>query len=226
MDLTYNMDVDQDSKWIMITSNKDAKELLFYVSEIGHFRAGQKFFTERSGKEEYYIIFTVSGRGVMMHKGKEISLEKNNAVLIYCHDYQYYATASSEPWEHYWVHFNGKGAKNYYNIINENTILSVHIKEAEGFLANMEGIMRNSGVNDIRQSVMSSMYITNMLTMMVMGKYSIDNVKSTYTASDAEADDQASYAKIMRSQLRSTILPRSPIFPSIILSSCSNNLPE
>ena len=39
MDLTYNMDVDQDSKWIMITSNKDAKELLFYVSEIGHFRA-------------------------------------------------------------------------------------------------------------------------------------------------------------------------------------------
>ena len=177
MDLTYNMDVAQDSKRIMITSNKDAKELLFYVSEIGHFRAGQKFFTERSGKEEYYIIFTVSGRGVMMHKGKEISLEKNNAVLIYCHDYQYYATASSEPWEHYWVHFNGKGAKNYYNIINENTILSVHIKEAEGFLANMEGIMRNSGVNDIRQSVMSSMYITNMLTMMVMGKYSIDNVK-------------------------------------------------
>ena len=177
MNLTYNMDVDQDSKWIMITSDKDAKELLFYVSEIGHFRAGRDFFTERSGKEEYYILFTVAGRGIMRHKGQTISLDKNNAVMIYCHDYQYYATASHEPWEHYWVHFNGTGAKNYYNIINESKIASVRIEEIEGFIGNMEEIMRHPGVNDIRQSVMSSMHITNMLTMMVMGKYSVDNVK-------------------------------------------------
>ena len=42
---------------------------------------------------------------------------------------------------------------------------------------NLEEIMRNPGVNDIKQSVMSSMHITNLLTMMVMGKYSVDNVK-------------------------------------------------
>lgn len=177
MRLSYNMDVDKDSKWIMITPNQNARELLFYVSEIGHFRAGTGFYTERTEKEEYYILFTVSGQGVMRHKGQEIALDKNSAVMIYCHDYQYYATVSKEPWEHYWVHFNGEGAGNYYNIINEGGISKVYISDKENFARNLEEIMRNPGVNDIKQSVMSSMHITNLLTMMVMGKYSGDNVK-------------------------------------------------
>lgn len=178
MKLSYNMDVDSESKWIMITPNQNAKELLFYVSEIGHFRAGKSFYTERSGKDEYYILFTVAGQGVMRHKGQELLLGKNSVIVIYCHEYQYYASASDEPWEHYWVHFNGKGAENYYNIINESGICNIYLDDKENFIRNIEGIMENPGVNDIKQSVMSSMYITNLLTQMVMGKYSVENVKS------------------------------------------------
>ncbi len=175
--LKYNLDVEKDFKWIMITANQNAKELLFYVSEIGHFNAGKDFYTERSEKKEYYILFTISGEGVLKHKDQTIRLKKNHAVMIYCNEYQYYATANEDNWNHMWVHFNGTGADSYDNIINDSGVSCVHIDDPEKFINEMEEIMKNPGVNDIKQSVMASLHLTNMLTMMALGKYSVQNLK-------------------------------------------------
>lgn len=175
--LNYNLDVSNDSKWIICTPNREAKELLLHVSEIGHFYAGPNFYTDRAGKKEYYIIYTVSGCGVMRHKGQKLILSKHEAVLIYCEEHQFYGTISDEIWDHYWVHFNGSGAENYYNLINEDGISRIQIEDTDGFVENMEGIMRNSGALDMRQSVMSSMHVTNLLTMLAMGKYDVKNVR-------------------------------------------------
>lgn len=171
MQLNYNLDVGHDSKWLICTPNKEAKELLLHVSEIGHFDAGRNFFTDRAGKPEYFILYTVSGCGVLRHQGQKLILSRHEAVLIYCEEHQFYGTISEENWDHYWVHFNGTGAENYYNLINADGIASVHIDDQDACIENFEGIMCNSGALDMRQSVMSSMHVTNLLTMIAMGKY-------------------------------------------------------
>ncbi len=185
--LNFYLDVDKTYKWIMITPNQNAKELPFSVSEVGHFKAGPNFYTERTGKKEYYILYTISGRGIIKHKGQTLQLEKNTAILIYCEDYHHYATDSSDSWEHVWIHFNGVGAKSYYDIVNDTAIKSVFIEDTADFMKNIKNIMSNPGVNDIKQSMMISLHITNILTAMAMGKYRVKDTKVMLQHKDSMA---------------------------------------
>lgn len=174
---TYDLNLDEErSVWLANTPNKEAMDLLFYVTEMGYFHAFRGFFTDREAKNEYYLLYTVSGRGILKQKGQKFVLRAQDAVLIHCMEHQYYATASDEPWVHYWVHFNGIGAPSYYQLINEDDLMCVHIEDPDAFTANLRGILDNCGAADMRQSVISSMHITNLLTMMVMGRYAVRNV--------------------------------------------------
>lgn len=177
MELTYNLDVDEASKWLMITPNREARGLMFQISEVGHFYAGPKFYTDRAGKEEFYLLYTASGRGVLRHRGETLSLERGSAALIYCRERQYYATDSEEIWDHYWLHFNGAGAQSYFDIINDGSVQTVRIEDEERFVDGFEGIMANADVVDLQQSARNVLRVTALLTEMVEARYSVRNVR-------------------------------------------------
>lgn len=173
MKLIYNLDIDESSSWLLVTPNLDAKTLLFHVSEAGHFHAGRKFFTDREGKEEYYLLYTKSGEGELRHLGQTVPLHKRHAVMLYCREPHYYGTASGVTWDHYWVHFNGPGAQSYYDLINDNGIADVYIEDDRAFVRLLEEVMRHNGMLDRRQSVLSAMYMTQLLSMMVVGRHTL-----------------------------------------------------
>lgn len=171
MRLEYNLDIDEESRWLIMTPSLEEQTLAFRVSEAGHFRGGPKFFTDRTGKEEYFLLFTVSGQGILHHLEQTLILERGHAALIYCREPQYYATLSDEPWEHYWVHFNGPGAEGYYDLINSEGIADVHIEDPHQFVLHFNEILRISDMMDRRLSILSAMHVTSLLTAMVMNRY-------------------------------------------------------
>ena len=179
--LNYHLNRDDIKKWSIITTNQGAKELLFYASEVGHFRVGQDNFTERTDKKEYFLLYTLKGSGVLKRARQTIALDENYAVLVYCEEYQYYKPVSSEKWDYLWVHFNGVGAQSYYSLINDaaqDKVTRIFVSDKEQFVNNINGIMQYPDVPDIKQSVLSSMHISNLLSTMVMDKYSEKNIKA------------------------------------------------
>lgn len=172
MELTYNLDVDARSSWLLVTPNLEAQSLLFHVSEAGHFHAGPGFFTDREGKEEYYLLYTQSGTGVLRHLGQTLLLRPHHAILIYCREPHFYATRES-PWDHYWLHFNGPAAQTYYDLVNEDGISDVYIEDAQAFRHLLKETLNCSDVLDRRQSVLSAMYVTQLLSMMVVGRHTL-----------------------------------------------------
>lgn len=171
MHLEYNLDIDEESRWLIMTPDPDVQALAFRVSEAGHFAGGPKFFTDRSGKEEYFLVYTVSGQGFLRHLQQTLTLDRGHAVMFYCREPQYYATLSEEPWEHYWVHFNGPGAEDYYDLINNEGIANIYIEDPHRFTLHFQEILRFSDMLDRRDSILSAMHVTSLLTAMVMSRY-------------------------------------------------------
>lgn len=66
-----------------------AKPLYLFV-EAAHYTVGSKHITERSDREDYQIILTVSGGANVIYDDKEYVLSPNSAILIDCRKYHKY----------------------------------------------------------------------------------------------------------------------------------------
>ena len=68
--LEYFFDLSAASWSRVCTPDIAAKAFPFYVTEMGYFEAGPRYFTRRDGKEPALLFFTVSGRGELSWKGQ------------------------------------------------------------------------------------------------------------------------------------------------------------
>ena len=108
--LTYTMDVEERSRWIVSTPSAAETAQPFYCSEVGDFYARDKFTTARSNKNSYLVFYTLGGRGRVRQGGQEVTLEKGQALLIDCRTPQSYGTAPGHGhWYHLWTHIDGTG---------------------------------------------------------------------------------------------------------------------
>lgn len=90
-----------------------AKESLFYIQEIGHFQAQERYYTEREQLDSYLAVYTVSGCGRLTYRDKTYLLQPHQLFFIDCMEYQHYA-AQGDHWELLWVHLNGSSVRGYY----------------------------------------------------------------------------------------------------------------
>jgi AraC-like DNA-binding protein len=122
----YHLNKEFTLKYTLNTPNNAAKRLPFYVNSSGHFKCDKEYFTEREGLNQYLLIYTLSGSGYIKYRDIEYIVPENHVFLINCREYQYYKTNSQE-WEFLWLHFNGTGANEYFNLINENSFDLINI---------------------------------------------------------------------------------------------------
>ena len=63
--LTYTMDVEDRSRWIISTPSAAEEAQPFYCSEVGDFYARGSFATARSDKNSHIVFYTLGGAGVV-----------------------------------------------------------------------------------------------------------------------------------------------------------------
>lgn len=125
------------------TPSLASQRLPFYTTAAGHFLAGADYFTEREGMENSYLLFyTLGGRGRLRYRGCEWDLLPGQACIIDCFEYQYYATASEEPWEFKWVHIGGDMVGEYESRINQGSLRLAALAEPCKTEAALDGILR------------------------------------------------------------------------------------
>jgi len=98
--------------------SKRAAVLPFSVKTAGEFISDSSYFTKRSGLNQCLLMYTVSGEGIVEYEGKEYTLEPGQLMVLDCRELHYYAT-KVERWHFLWIHFNGKCAFDYVDILNE-----------------------------------------------------------------------------------------------------------
>lgn len=90
------------------------QEFIFYIQEIGYFKAPIPYYTERAHLPSYLIKFTLSGKGSLTYNDNQQQLKAGDLFFIDCQEYQRYQTISEEPWEMDWIHLNGQNVQSFY----------------------------------------------------------------------------------------------------------------
>lgn len=171
--LKYNLDLTDETKWTILTPTQYAKQLMMYITEAGYFCANKKYFTERTDKPEFFLMYVISGEGSLRRENQEIRLTRNKAILVNCDEYQYWKTESDETWKFRWVHFSGPMGKYYYDMLNENDVIHpIEIENSEKLLGYLQNIMESPGVSDTRKSILATMQLNQALSLLVYEKYS------------------------------------------------------
>jgi len=98
-----------------------AKSVYFYIEEVGYFKTGSNYFTERENLNSYLIVFVLSGKGYLKYNSESYTICKGQSFFIDCMEYQYYKADAIDPWEILWVHFNGGSSYGYYQQFFQNS---------------------------------------------------------------------------------------------------------
>lgn len=108
--LSYTMDVEDRSRWIIATPSAAETAQPYFCSEVGDFYARSQFSTARSDKASYIVFYTLGGAGIVRQGGQAVTLAKGQALLMDCRTPQSYGTAPERNhWYHLWAHMDGSG---------------------------------------------------------------------------------------------------------------------
>ncbi len=195
MKLNYSLDISQKSTWYVNTPNIISKRLPFYINEYGHYIASSDYFTERQGQQNYLLLYTLSGSGILKYIDQEFTLTSNQAVLIFCDNYHFYKTISKEPWNFKWIHFNGISAKEYFELLNEESLSIININNPSSLEESMDNLNMYFDAYDIPSIINISTLLSNILSILISSKFSQDNNKK-YTEHRLEVEKVINYIQL------------------------------
>jgi AraC-like DNA-binding protein len=178
--LNYLLDLGRQSRSFTRTPSLISKQLPFYITDWGHYFALGNYFTEREKQDNYLLIYTVSGSGILKYYGEEYIIKPQQAFLINCFNYQFYKTGPEGLWEIKWVHFNGPACPSYHDLINEDLLYVITFSDPSKLLKYLDEIPGIISKGDMLADVIFSMLITNILSELMINKLSPVNNKKYY----------------------------------------------
>lgn len=104
-------------KYWPVLKTKQAHLLPFIMTGIGDYICDSNYYTRRHGMEECLLLYTLEGEGIIQYDDREFSLLPGYAVVLDCRRFHYYAT-KGEEWRFLWIHFAGKCAFDYVDLLN------------------------------------------------------------------------------------------------------------
>lgn len=163
--------------FIIFTQTPVANTFPYYMVTSGYVVAREGFFTQRSERYDYYLIFTLSGTGKMTWHNETLDLLPNSVCLINCADFHHYWTTSKdEPWIHYYVHFNGTGIQAYQPYLLDK-LRVFYPADTDGFIDGFKIIHKNEFRNDPLSYSKASLIITAFLNELMVSRYDFSDHK-------------------------------------------------
>ena len=153
-----------DSTRIIATPSQFARNTLFYVQEIGHFRTFFPYFTEREGLDSLLLAFTVSGNGELTYMGETYKLSDHQIFFVDCVNHHHYRTAPGHTWELLWVHFNGRTARGCFDLFMANNGPVLDMPPDSNIPSAIDQMIRLQTNKSLTSELLSSKWLTELIT--------------------------------------------------------------
>ncbi|QGQ94828.1 AraC family transcriptional regulator [Paenibacillus psychroresistens] len=168
--LNFHMDLLETIKSPIYTPSSLSEQFPYQLGAVGHIRVGEHFFTERQYENGYQIIFTVSGNGILKYRNKTIPIEKNQAVLLHCNEYNHYSTGKAGFWEYKYMHLKGSGLPGILEIINQGSIFPISLIEPLEFNQSFDKIVFLLEKMDYQSDLKFPALLMNILTELAVNR--------------------------------------------------------
>ena len=97
-----------------------------------------------TGSYDHILIFCTGGRGWIEIDGREQTVQTNEGFLIPAHIPHTYGADPDNPWQNYWVHFQGKQSGDFVKLICKGEPPSLfHLSEPQEIIAGLEHLYQH-----------------------------------------------------------------------------------
>lgn len=157
-----------DSIRFINTPSVTARQIFFYVQEVGYFKTAAPYFTERANLNSFLLFYTISGKGRLEYGGTNYYLLPGSVALINCMDHHYYECLSGQEWEFLWLHFNGVTALGYYQELIRNGFRILTEMDPFFMESSMRRILALTQKKDVHSEIIVSDLINRLLTQILI----------------------------------------------------------
>lgn len=93
-----------------------AKQNLLYVQEVGRLESLTPHRCIRENLDSYLFMVVLEGKGTLTVENREYGISKGDCAFIDCMKHYEHISDEQDAWKLAWVHFNGVGAKAYFDL--------------------------------------------------------------------------------------------------------------
>lgn len=181
-------------------------------------------------RDHYLVHYVSEGKGKLIVNQQEITVNKGEMFLIYPTQLVSYIADEKEPWEYYWVGFNGTEAKRMINLTGFTReypiVRSSDTTQAKKLLLNIYQACGNTSAADAGMIGYLYLFLSCLIEQANIVPKSIETkeylekavrfIQYNY-AGDIRVNDIARYVGISRSQLYRAFLEQFSLSPTVFL---------
>lgn len=149
------------------TPGNFAKQNLLYVQEVGTLQSVQPHRCAREKLDSFLFLMVLEGKGNLEICGEDTEVHVGDCALIDCMEHYEHISDAKEAWRLAWVHFNGKSAREYYELflkLNENRRV-FHTNTVE----NWRGLIQDIREKQREKSFLAELHSGEMLLRLLNG---------------------------------------------------------
>lgn len=104
-------------EWISGFSNEESRAVWWYVHTAGHWQCGPEYRVASRTYHGHQLLFFVAGEGEGIYRGNPWRAGKGDAVLMDLRHRHSYWTRPENPWEKFFVIFDGPGVAHVFQTL-------------------------------------------------------------------------------------------------------------
>lgn len=168
--LSTESGVIQGSDYYVYTPSTQAESLFLYPINVGFFRYRPRYCLRRDSYDSFLIMYMRKGGCEIEINGRHYHAAADQVVLLDCYGPHCYHTSTG--WDAEWLHFDGPGARGYFEAIVENGNPVITLKDHYRFEKYLHKIyMQFKDRAPVKEAVLNN-YIVNILTELLVGRNS------------------------------------------------------
>lgn len=189
----FEMGNQAQQRAIGLSKTKQTPVLPFVVSAMGDFTCDSSYYTKRKGREDCLLLYTVEGQGYVEYEDRHTILAPGQVMLIDCRKFHHYGTYG-ESWKFLWMHFSGKCAFDYVDILNGDGEEAVHVGGRVSIENYYEKIAGHVSSFDLDRELEISIIMQTLLTALIRMKKSEAFTKK-YGGYESGLEESISYMR-------------------------------
>lgn len=98
------------------TPGSFARQNLLYVQEVGRLESLSPHRCIRENLDSFLFLIVLEGQGSLDVREKHYAIRQGDCALVDCMQHYEHISDEKNPWKIAWVHFNGHGARAYFEL--------------------------------------------------------------------------------------------------------------
>lgn len=167
--MSYETEDITASDRILHTPSDFARKNFLYIQEAGKLKSLKPHVSSRSDLDSYLIFAVLKGSGTVKTNGTVYHISEGDCAFINCMEPYEHISDEDNPWELAWVHFNGNNAGSYYQLFLQNNeeVSYFHMCDGGSYTDIVDKIMESQNEKDQLSEVNTSLYLTELVTMVI-----------------------------------------------------------